>query len=199
MSKKEEDQFQLFFPTCQNSLMDFLTVIKKAKAVDSFRHVARGGTKRMTLWSPAVNPMDSNRLTDRHLQYIWYFISAFELGYITITTHQLSSNSSLCPHASPPQNTTCLHTEVGLFSTDCREILPNRIRIVFILQAQFFHLTLFHIIPPYNQSKLLHRGVSNSCGAQRVMMILLALCQRSGVPEVCGGFVGDWDNTLKTV
>lgn len=45
--KREKDRFQCFFPTCQTSLMDVLTVIKKkARAVDSFRHAARSGMKR---------------------------------------------------------------------------------------------------------------------------------------------------------
>lgn len=76
--QKDEDQFQCFFPTCQTSLMDVLTVIKTKQDVadDSFRRAASGGMKR-----EPVNPQDSHWATEGHLQDTWYCI--FPLRYIS--------------------------------------------------------------------------------------------------------------------
>lgn len=46
---KEEDQFQCFSLSCQNSVMSLQTAVKKAAVVDSFRLAARAAVRRAPL------------------------------------------------------------------------------------------------------------------------------------------------------
>lgn len=53
--RKEKDQFQCFFPTCQTSLMDILTVIKKKKT----ELLIPSGTLPNVVWRESTSKSDS--------------------------------------------------------------------------------------------------------------------------------------------
>lgn len=78
-SQKEEDQFQCFFPTCQNSLMDVLTFIKKSWSCWFLQARCQRWYGESARLSPVVNPRDSHWASPRHLQDIWYCIFHFSL------------------------------------------------------------------------------------------------------------------------